>query len=207
MKIFIVGLPQSGRTTVAKSLAQEEGRKYIDASSWLRCTFREPNPGEHPQQYQDEYYQYLTQRMKVNPDFVVNNIQDMIKVHNKDGKFNFVIDGISSPRDLVTLFNYNTDYVIFLNRTDNNSEHKDQENIGVSVMRDYCFWMSSAGLLPKERWLEYNFKIPGEDSDFVKTLGSKNSVFIVKSIERVISHLKEKLFDEAQARIDHGIFS
>lgn len=193
MKIFIIGLPQSGRTTVAKSLCQEGGStKYIDASSWLQCTFREPAPGEHPQQYQDEYYQYLNDRMKVNPHFIVDNIRDLMKVHSKAS--NFVIDGITSPHDFINLFNYNEDIVVFLNRTDNNSEHKDQENIGVSVMRDYCFWMSSAGLLSKDRWLEYNFKIPGEDSDFIKTLGSKNSVFIVKSIHRVISHLQEKLF-------------
>jgi hypothetical protein len=71
----------------------------------------------------------------------------------------------------------------------------DHENIGVSVIRDYCFWLSSASLINKSNWLEYNFRIPGEDSEFIKNLGSKNSVFIVKSIKKAISHLKEKLND------------
>jgi hypothetical protein len=53
--------------------------------------------------------------------------------------------------------------------------------------------MSAAGVLNKDRWLEYNFKIPGEDSDFVKAMGAQNSVFIVKSINKVISHLIERL--------------
>jgi hypothetical protein len=93
--------------------------------------------------------------------------------------------------------------VVFLNRTDNAEEFKDSESIAVSVMRDYCFWMSAASLLPKDRWLEYNFKIPGDDSDFIKKLGSKNSVFLAKSLTKAISHLKESLKDLVKAQDPH----
>src|SRR5271155_5522130 len=91
------------------------------------------------------------------------------------------------------MFEYRQVVVIFLNRTDIEAEFKDHENIGISVMRDYCFWMASAGLLLKHRWLEFNFKIPGVEGDFVKELGSKNSVFIVRGIDRVLALIKEKL--------------
>src|SRR5574338_737576 len=132
MKVFIIGLPQSGRTTISKALCQDEHRKYIDASSWLKCTFREQKPGEHPQQYQDEYYNYLNERMRVNPFFIMDHIMDHLDMYDK--KYSqFIIDGIASPKDFVHLFDCNSDYVIFLNRTDNAAEHKDQENIGVSV--------------------------------------------------------------------------
>ncbi|MGH7239415.1 MAG: hypothetical protein ACREHG_05025, partial [Candidatus Saccharimonadales bacterium] len=80
----------------------------------------------------------------------------------------------------------------------NEREYKDHENIGTSVIRDYCFWMSVAGLLNKERWLEYNFRIPGENSDHIKVMGAQNSVFIVKSIAKVISHLTERLNELVQ---------
>jgi len=60
-------------------------------------------------------------------------------------------------------------------------------------MRDYCFWMSAAGLISRDRWLEYNFKIPGDDSDFIKKLGSKNTVYLARSINKAIAHLRESL--------------
>ena len=98
----------------------------------------------------------------------------------------FIIDGINSPHDIIKLFDYNNDYIIFLNRTDNEHEYKDHENIGISVIRDYCYWMAASNFLPKERWLEFNFKINGEESDFVKTLGSKNTVYLVKNFNKII---------------------
>lgn len=195
MKIFIVGMPQSGRTTVSKALCEDGKRQYIDAVSWVRSTFRTPHDGEKPSQYEDEYHHWFTNRLKLNDGLITDNVMDTINAYDTKAneKLDFVIDGIFSPRDLVQMFNYNEDVIVFLNRTNNSSEYKDYENIGVSVMRDYCFWLSSANLLPKTRWFEYNFAIPGENSDQIKCLGHKNSVFIAKSISRVISHLKEKL--------------
>lgn len=198
MKIFIVGLPKSGRTTVSRAVAEKRGWEYIDAMSWVRSTFREPKAGEHPHQYEDDYQQYLTKRMQINPWFVIDHVYEMMKVNgNEDATF--VIDGVSSPKDFTALFDYRQDIVVFLNRTDNDHEYRDHENIGVSVIRDYCTWMSSAGLLNKERWLEYNFKIPGEDSDHVKVMGAHNSVYIVRSIKKAISHFTDRvkeLFNE-----------
>jgi adenylate kinase family enzyme len=193
MKIFIIGLPKSGRTTVAQALSEGPRRQYIDATGWIRSTFREPQEGEHLQQFEDEYHRYLSMRMMVNPFFVTDHVRDMIEVSQSKTVKTFVIDGVFAPKDFTSLFDYREDMVIFLNRTDNETDVKDHENIGVSVMRDYCFWMSSAGLLPKERWLEYNFRIPGEDSEFIKELGSKNSVFLIKSLSRVIAHIKDKV--------------
>jgi len=190
MNIFIIGLPSSGRTTIAKALYENTSYHYIDATSWVKSNFRERKDGEHIQQFLDEYHTYLTGRMKVNPDMFYNNIIDSINTHAS--YINFVIDGVNNPRDLARLFNYNEDVIIFLNRTDSEPEFKDYENVGLTVMRDYCYWLSSAGLLPKERWLEFNFKIPGEDSDVVKQLGSKNTLFIFKSITKVSSFLINK---------------
>jgi adenylate kinase family enzyme len=195
MKIFVVGMPQSGRTTVSKALCELKDFQYIDAVSWVKSNFREQKQGEHPQQYADEYHTWYTNRMKVKPRFISDNVYDCIDAYGQfaEDAYTFVVDGISSPRDLMQLFDYNKDMIVFLNRTNNSADYKDYENIGVSVMRDYCFWLASADLLPKERWLEYNFAIPGDESDWVKQLGQKNSVFLVKNINKVISHLKEQL--------------
>jgi adenylate kinase family enzyme len=193
LNIFLIGLPKSGRTTVAKTIAEEGRFKYIDAASWVKATFRERLPNEHLQQYLDEYYSFLSKRLNTNPYFIMDNVYDLMKSQQGEGH-PYIIDGLSSPKDFTHLFDYRTDMVVFLNRTDNESEqHRDQDSIAVSCARDYCFWLASADLLPRSRWIEYNFKIPGEDNEFVKPLGSKNSVFIVKSLNRAISHLKETL--------------
>jgi adenylate kinase family enzyme len=191
MKIFIIGLPQSGRTTVARAIEKEFNARYIDAISWVKATFRDRREGEHIQRYEDEYDHFLSVRRMINPWFVTSHVAELLKSHETDKVF--VIDGINSPRDFAELFDYRSDVVVFLNRTDGAVDYKDHENVGVSVIRDFCLWMSSAGLLAKNKWLEYNFKIPGEESDFIKTLGAKNSVYIVKSFNKVISHLSEHL--------------
>lgn len=191
MKIFIIGLPKSGRTTVAHAVAAHLQAYHIDAMSWIKAAFRGQQQGEHVQHYEDSYDHFLSIRRLANPSLTINHVKDLLKDHEQDKVV--VIDGISSPKDFAELFDYKQDIVIFLNRTGSDIEFKDHENIGVSVMRDYCFWMASAGLLPKNRWLEFNFKIPGEAGDFVKELGSKNSVFIVRGIDKVISLIKEKL--------------
>ena len=197
MKVFIVGLPRSGRTTVAQAIAEKHGWKYIDAMSWVRSTYREPRSDEHPHQFEDEYQQYLTKRMMVNPWFVTDHVCEMMKIGGDEDTV-FVIDGVASPKDFTALFDYRQDIVVFLNRTDNDHEYRDHENIGASVIRDYCFWMSAAGVLNKERWMEYNFRIPGDNSDHVKAMGAQNSVFIVKSIDKVISHVSERLKELTQ---------
>ena len=191
MKIFIVGLPKSGRTTAAQAIADHFQARYVDAMSWLKATFRGRQEGEHVQHYEDTYDHFLSIKRLVDPLLISKHVKDLLKTHDQDKVF--VIDGIASPKDFVELFEYRKDIVIFLNRTDNDVEFKDHENIGVSVIRDYCFWMASAGLLPKTRWIEYNFKIPGEAASFVKELGSKNSVFIIKSFTKVLSHMIERL--------------
>lgn len=177
MNIFIIGMPQSGRTSVAKSLCRSGEFHYIDGFSWIKNSFREQKADEHPQQYNDEFHYWFTDRLKNNPSMIADSILSSMKLH---GDSNYAIDGIISPKDFMQLFDFNKDLVVFLNRTEGDVDTKDYENIGVSVIRDYCFWLSSAGLLPKEKWYEFNFKMSEDHLDFAKVLGSKNTVMIVK---------------------------
>jgi hypothetical protein len=188
-KIFILGLPKSGRTTVAKGI---EDYVYLNTYDWIKSTFRAARKGESKDLYEENFHDYINLRIKANPNLFIDNYNESMKANSSESNLeNIVLDGINNPRDFVTLFNYNDDVVIFLNRNDNDSDVKDYENIAVTVMRDYCFWLSSAFLLPKERWIEINFKMAGEQSDFVKQLGSKNSVYLVKNIEKGIEIINE----------------
>lgn len=193
MKVFIIGTPKSGRSTLAKSICQELNFKYIDASNWIKSTFRPQNEKELIQQYQDKYYQHLSDLMKSNPNICYKYVIDSIEAFGENNSF--VIDGIFSPQDLAKLFDFNQDVIVFMNRTDNDYEYKESDNIAVSVMRDLCFWLSSANLLAKSRWIEFNFKMSGGDINFIKELGSKNRVMIVRSFNKIIITLKEILLD------------
>lgn len=181
MNIFIIGLNKSGRTTLAKELSNELDYPHIIAD-WFKEEFRSRGEKEQEQHYLDDYAQWLTQRRKNNPNEVVDVVKDKLSSVA-------IIDGIQSPSDFVELFDFNRDFVIFLNRTDAPAP-REHESIGASVIRDYCFWLASAGLIEKKRWHEFNFKIPGEESDFIKELGSKNRIFLTKNLERVIEGVK-----------------
>jgi len=188
MKVFIMGLPESGRTTIAEAICDQPGYLYVDATASIKKVFADNFPEEKISS--SAYHDFVIDTIRENPSIYSDALSGIIKAYPEN---TIVIDGIFSPKDLSALFDYNQDVIVFLNRIENEVECEDYESISVSVSRDYCFWLSSAGLLPREKWLEYNFKIPGVDSDRVKILGSKNSVYIIKSIDRVTLHLKEML--------------
>lgn len=191
MNVFILGLPHSGRTTVAKSVEKSLGLTYLNISDWVNKSSLVKLPDEHEQQFQEKYREFYFSILKINPLMCIDYAYDAMLENGLDK--NYVIEGVTTPKDFVHLFDYNKDIVVFLNRTDNSEYYQDHDNIALPTMKDYCFWMSSAGFLPKHKWLEYNFRIPGENSDFIKNLGSKNSVYLVKSINNAISHLDGKL--------------
>lgn len=191
MNIFIIGLPKSGKTTVAKILEQTLGFKYLNISDWIKTQFRNQHPNEHEQHFKEEFSNYFFNLFKDEPSMCADYAIDAMAEYGLEHQY--VIDGIMSPRDFSQLFDAEKDIVVILNRTDNDEFLQDHENIGLSTIRDYCFWTSAIGALAKSRWIEYNFKMFGEDSDYVKILGAKNSVYLVKSMNNVLSHLQNKV--------------
>jgi adenylate kinase family enzyme len=196
MKVFILGLSQCGRTTVAKALASAPDALYISSDFWVKTAFE--NTGslpEDPEEYDREFTEYLTGGLKKNHNLITDGVETNISMHHEySHKNKYIIDGISSPRDFMKLFDYNEDVAIFLNRTDNPSETTDHDGIGQNVIRDYCLWLATMGLLPKDRWTEYNYRMPGEESEFVKELSSRNLVTITKNINKAIEIMRARLW-------------
>jgi len=191
MKVFILGLAKSGRTTLAKSLADASSIRYISAVDWVMATFRDRKDKEDLQDYEKAELDYISGRLTINPELFVDNIKDIIKVN--DSCSSFIIDGVVSPRDFCSLFDYTKDIAIFLNRTDNPATPSDSDGISQNIIRDYCLWLTTMNLLSKDRWWEFNYRLPGEESDFIKELISRNHVTITKSFNKTISVIKERL--------------
>lgn len=172
MNVFLIGMPQSGRTTVGKAI---DSFSYVHISDNLNILA--PFKSE-------EKHSFILDSLRLNPNICIDECKyDLINNF-------YIVDGIISPRDFITLFDYNKDVVVFLNRMDHQPEYQDYQNIALAVMRDYCFWLSSANLLPKRRWLEFNFKTIGDYDPYLKQMGYKNSVFSVKTLNSVIVNLK-----------------
>jgi len=196
MKVFILGLSQCGKTTVAKALAESPDAFSITVSSWLKSNFRLRSVNEEQEDFEKARNEFLAIGLKRDANLIADSVEITMSMHSD---FNpkikkFIIDGVTSPRDFTKLFNYNEDVAIFLNRVDNPSETTDHDGIGQNVIRDYCLWLSTMGLLPKERWTEYNYRMPGEESDFVKELSSRNVVTITKNINKAIEIMRSRLW-------------
>ena len=87
MKVFILGLAKSGRTTLAKSLADTSSIRYISAVDWVMATFRDRKDNEDLQDYEKAELDYISGRLTINPELFVDNIKDIIKVNDSCSSF------------------------------------------------------------------------------------------------------------------------
>src|SRR5271165_3589483 len=107
MKVFIIGASKSGRTAVAKAIAEDSYRyHYIAGSDFIESTFRPRYKQEDIEIYNQNLFNYSVNRLKLDPLFYINNVFDTIE-SVKDT--HFIIDGIINPKDFIHLFDYNVD--------------------------------------------------------------------------------------------------
>lgn len=105
MNLFIIGSTKSGKTTIAKTIADSN---HIEASHDLKEKFP-------IKLYEDkgEYVCRITQEainiLKDDPDYFYNNIKSKIV----NDKLN-VISGVRNINDFIKLFNIETDKVVVL---------------------------------------------------------------------------------------------
>lgn len=118
---------------------------------------------------------------------------DAYEVLSNKSDPDFLVDDLTSPKDFMLHFDPIEDIVVFLNRTDLAATAKDYEVVALNIMRDYCLYLSLLGLLNKKQWLEYNYRFVGDENSSIKETGKNNSVFIAKTFNKLILHLKDKL--------------
>ena len=193
MKIFILGLPKSGKTTISKSISEIKefnDSVTIDSMGWINSFCRPKQEKEHEDSYEELIQENFVKRITSNLDVTFDY---SMSIMNSQIKNTYIFDSVASPYDFIKMFDGRRDKVIFLNRVDDRINYRDYDNISLSAIKDYCFWLSATNLLPKTNWIEYNFKIPGSNREEVRMLGAKNSIFIVGSIEGVMKHLHNSL--------------
>lgn len=184
MKVFIIGFKNSGRTTIAKELASYMNFSYVDAC--VTSMFRPILPNESQENYSQFIDEATANILKLDKNVVLTLLKN---------KNNIIVDGIQSPIDIINCFDYNQDYIVFCNRTDYEPEFLDKAKIGIALIKDYCYWLSSLNLISAERWIECNYKLPGPENVEVKKLNNKNSIYITKNMVNTIELLKKIIKD------------
>src|SRR5208282_402980 len=102
MKIFIIGLSQSGKDKIASALTEDPRLHYISATDWLASTFRPSRPTEKVEEYEQAYHDYYISRLKDDQDMVIDNLFKSMQAVDSD---HFLIDGINNPADFTYFFN------------------------------------------------------------------------------------------------------
>jgi len=108
---------------------------------------------------------------------------------------NYIIDGIVNIDIIVNFFDSKKDYIIFMNKLDGQEEVETKYSILNGLTRDYCFYLSTMNSLPRDRWIEYNFKSSNVIRQ-VKKMGTHNTIYVVPNYDFVLENVKQHLIED-----------
>lgn len=153
MKIFIIGISKTGKSTLSKYLSEKYNIEHIQASKSIRNTFKYKEEDYNSQQ---EFIEAITEySIKLNqkePYFISNYI-----INNYNLKKDVLIEGIRNPNNFFSLFDITKDKVIILDYLNNKIEKTNFEQ-GIDIIKEYLKWNVELDIISKNRIqiLEYN---------------------------------------------------
>lgn len=110
MKLLILGPSQSGKTTLAKQIAQTYGFAHISASEWIKQRWpTSPEDFPHRQAYIQAVTDYSLTALRQSPHACIDYIRDRLPNSGST-----VIDGIRNPHDFIHLFDWQSDRCLSL---------------------------------------------------------------------------------------------
>lgn len=145
--IFIVGATKTGKTAVAKQLADRHGLQLISGSEWVKKQF----VGQDPENYLAEITEFSKTKLIENP----NACLDYLRASYSLDQGGFVIEGLRNPRDFLNLFRPNIDVIVLLWFEKNPIKPTGFESFGLGVIRSAIAWMKDYSGLTDDRILNY----------------------------------------------------
>ncbi|GEM_PF-6190117 len=153
MKLILIGQSQSGKTTLAKQIAQSYGFQHISASNWVkqRWSFSLEDFTSR-EAYIKAITEYSLECLREDPNACVDYIREQCGGTDKT-----VIDGIRNPYDFVNLFDWRCDRCIHLIYERNPISTNGFEQ-GLGVIQAYLTWLLDNSLIQKHQMITLNFQ-------------------------------------------------
>ena len=153
MKLLILGPSQSGKTTLAKQIAQTYGFAHISASEWIKQSWP-PSPEDFP--HRNAYIQAITDysltALRQSPHACIDYIRDRLPHSGST-----VIDGIRNPHDFIHLFDWQSDRCLSLIYQHCPVPSNEFEQ-GLVVIEAYLNWLLTNRLIQHSQAIAIKFQ-------------------------------------------------
>ena len=125
--IYVIGHSKTGKSPVAKRIADHFGFPIIEAGGWARqgCP---PLEDETTEEYVPRVSQYALEKLKTDPWVAIRHVDNGIKSSGDKS----IIVGIRNPFDFAQLVDPSVDHVIFI---ESDTPMSDFESEGISLIR------------------------------------------------------------------------
>lgn len=133
MKIFIIGISQTGKSTTAKYIANKYNMEYIQASIMIRNSFKKENEFNSRQEFIEAITKYSIELNQNSPMIVSKYIKENYDLNN------VIIEGIRNPNNFFDLYEIKKDKIIVLDYLNNPIKETTFEK-GINIIVDYLKW-------------------------------------------------------------------
>lgn len=162
MRIFVVGASHTGKSPLARRLAEALSIRHLSAGAWVRERFPLPRPGDTATEAERQAHvaqlgAFALAELRRDPHVSVASLAGRLGPAE-----DAVIEGMRNAYDFVHLFDPRTDHVIALAGPPTEMSAFDR---GIAPLLGYVDWMIDIGLLAPERKRSYCFAAFGTPGD------------------------------------------
>jgi hypothetical protein len=155
MRIFVIGASHTGKSPLARRLAEALGIRNVSAGAWVRERFTEPRPAEDASfteraNHVERLTAFALEQLRRDPHVSVASLASRVRPDE-----DCVIEGMRNPYDFAHTFDPRTDHVVVLFGPPAVAGPFDR---GIDPLLAYVDWMIEVGLLLARRKREFRFE-------------------------------------------------